>query len=49
VTSCANAALDSAIDAPNARPMSFSDFMRYLEGGRLWELPGMPGSNRRYS
>src|SRR6185312_2070987 len=42
VTSCANAALDNAIDAPNARPMSFSDFMRYLAGDRLWKLPGSP-------
>ena len=37
------------IDAPNARPMSFSDFMRYLAGGRLWKLPGMPGPNRCHS
>jgi hypothetical protein len=29
--------------------MSFSDFMRYLVGDRLWKLPGWPGSNRRHS
>jgi hypothetical protein len=28
VMSCANALADSANDAPRARPMSFSDFMR---------------------
>jgi hypothetical protein len=30
--SCASAVVDSANDAPNARPMSLSDFMRYPRG-----------------
>jgi hypothetical protein len=32
VISCANAVVDSAREAPKARPMSFSDFMRYPRG-----------------
>jgi hypothetical protein len=33
VMSCASAVVDSANDAPNARPMSLSDFMRVPRGG----------------
>ena len=39
VMSCANAAVDSANDAPNARPMSFNDFMRGPRGRSLREVP----------
>jgi hypothetical protein len=42
VTSCANAAVDSASDAPIARPKSLIDFIGILAGGSPWGFAGGP-------
>src|SRR6478672_8288329 len=38
--SCASAAVESANDAPSARPISFSDFMDGPHGDRYFGRPG---------
>jgi hypothetical protein len=47
VMSCASAAVDSANDAPNARPMSFSDFMRSPRGDYYGKCPAGAGFESR--
>src|SRR6266536_6149994 len=44
--SCANAAVDSANDVPNAKPISFNDFMDVLAGRSLREEPGLRRDER---
>jgi hypothetical protein len=41
--SWANAVADRANDAPNARPMSFNDFMEGPRGDRYFWRPGSAG------